>query len=287
MKDKKAVYVVTGATGDIGSRVVENLLRHGDRPRVFTRDANKAKMRYGDRVDISVGDLADEAALKLAFSGSDAVLLINIGQDIPIRDRIAVSVAKAAGVRHLVKLSSLDARQRFGTGVWHAQGEETIRATGIRFTFVQPSGFMSNALFWAESIRRDRIVRSCTGDGKIAFIHPNDIAEIATKVLTTHEYLGESLAITGPKALSYSEMTAKIGAVVGKPLNFQSISEEDERQKLKSSGAPDSEIEYHLSIYRAIRDGLAAVVTDTVERVLGRKPITFDEWVKENAAAFS
>ena len=82
-------------------------------------------------------------------------------------------------------------------------------------------------------------------------------------------------------------MTAKIGAVVGKPLNFQSISEEDERQKLKTSGASDSEIEYHLSIYRAIREGHAAVVTDTVERVLGRKPITFDEWVKENAAAFS
>jgi len=181
MKDKKAVYVVTGATRDIGSRVVENLLGRGDRPRVFTRDAKKAKMRYGDRVDISVGDLADEASLKLAFSGSDAILLINTGQDIPTRDRVAASVAKAAGVRHLVKLSSLDARQRFGTGVWHAQGEETIRATGIRFTFVQPSGFMSNALFWADSIRRDRIVRSCTGDGKIAFIHPNDLQKLQPK----------------------------------------------------------------------------------------------------------
>lgn len=279
-------YLITGATGDIGSRVVELLLKHGDRPRVFVRDAKKAQARYGDGVDIFVGDLADANSLVVALAGVKALLLINTGQDIASRDREAANTARAAGVQYLVKLSSLDSRQRFGTGVWHAQGEAAIRTSGIAFTFLQPSGFMSNALFWAESIKSEGIVRSCTGEGKIAFIHPDDIAAVATRALTTGDYYGESLAITGPEALSYSDMTMKIGAAIGKPITFHAISEEQERRKLAKSGVPDSEIDYHLSIYRAIREGRAATVTDTVERILGRKPITFGQWAEENARAF-
>ncbi len=70
----------------------------------------------------------------------------------------------------------------------------------IKFTFVQPSGFMVNSLFWAKSIKAEGVVRSCTGDGKIPFIHSDDIADVATKALTTPEYIGDSLAITGPEA---------------------------------------------------------------------------------------
>jgi len=282
----KDIILITGATGDIGSRVVEKLLKRGVRPRVFVRDAEKAKRLYGGRVDIVTGDLTNEKSLRPAFSSSDSVLLINTGREIPDRDGIAANAAKAEGVRHLVKLSSLDARQGFGTGVWHARGEEAIRARGIGFTFVRPSGFMSNALFWADSIKRHGTLRSCTGEGKIAFIHPDDIAEVVTVVLTTHKYLGESLEITGPEALSYSEMTAKISAAIGKLLVFQPILEEVETKRLKTAGAPDWEIEYHLSIYRAIREGRASVFTDTVERVLGRRPTTFDQWVRENTPAF-
>lgn len=279
-------YLITGATGDVGSRVVKFLLKHGDRPRVFVRDEKKAQDRYGDSAEIFVGDLVDTKSLAAALKGVESLFLINTGQDIATRDGEAANVARAAGVHHIVKLSSLDSRQRFGTGVWHAEGEAAIRAVGIAFTFVQPSGFMSNALFWADFIKREGVVRSCTGDGKIAFIHPDDIAAVATKALMTREYYGESLAITGPEALSYSEMTAKIGTAIGRRLAFQTISEEQERNMLVTSGASDSEIDYHLSIYRAIREGRAAMVTDTVERVLGRKPMTFAEWAKDNAAEF-
>jgi len=280
-------YLVTGATGSIGSRVVEDLLRNGERPRVFVRDANKAEALYGGRVDVVMGDLADASSMKSGFAGARSVLLINTGREIPERDREAAKAAKEAGVKHLVKLSSLDSRERFGTGVWHAQGEVAIRESGLAFTFVQPSGFMSNALFWAESIKRDGMVSSCTDDGKIAFIHPEDIAAVAARVLTSQDYLGEALAITGPEALSYSEMTEKIGAAIGRHLAFRIIPEEEERRRLEAGGTPDWEIEYHLSIYRAIREGRASTVTDTVERVLGRKPITFDRWARENVSAFS
>ncbi|HMK83680.1 MAG TPA: NAD(P)H-binding protein [Candidatus Bathyarchaeia archaeon] len=278
--------LISGATGEIGSRVVELIIRNGDRPRVFVRDSQKAKERFGNDVDIFVGDLAVSKSLVSALTGTKTLFLINTGQDIATRDREAAQVAKALGVKHLVKLSSLDSRLAFGTGVWHAKGESAIRASGIDFTFIQPSGFMSNALFWAESIKNESVVRSCAGEGKIAFIHPDDIAAVATKVIMTGDYHGESLPITGPKAQSYSEMTAEIGAAIKKPLTFESISEDQERQKLTKDGAQESEIEYHLSIYRAIREGRAEIVTGEVERVLGRRPIAFGQWAQDNVASF-
>src|SRR5271156_1274735 len=157
-------YLITGATGDIGSRVVKHLLALNARPRVFARDARKVRERFGDRVDVAVGDLADAGSLFAALAGVDALFLGNSGPGLASRDELAAKAAKAAGVRHLVKLSSMDAQQDVGTGVWHARGEAAIRASRITFTFVQPTGFMVNARFWAASIKAGGVVRSATGD---------------------------------------------------------------------------------------------------------------------------
>jgi len=281
------VYLITGATGAVGSLVVERLIKRGERPRVFVRDEAKARARYGDRVDIFSGDLAHAETLALALRGADALLLVNSGPNLAAQDETAANLAKATGAKHLVKLSSYDARENVGTGVWHAQGEDAIRRSGIDFTFVQPSGFMSNALFWAKSIENEGVVRSCTGDGKIPFIDPRDIAEVVTEALSSTKFHGQSLGITGPEALSYPEMAAKIGSAIGRRIRFEPISEDDVRRTMASSGDSHAEIEAHLSIYCAIRKGLLARVTDTVERVLGRQPICFDRWIQENIAAFT
>jgi uncharacterized protein YbjT (DUF2867 family) len=281
------IFLITGATGNVGSLVVECLLGRGERPRVFVRDSQKARARFGDRVDIFVGDLADSTTLLPALTGADGFLLLNAGRNLAAQDKAAAKVAQVAGVQHLVKISSHDARENVGTGVWHAQGEAAIRTTGIPFTFVQPSGFMSNALFWTGGIKAEGVVRACTGDGKIPFIHPQDIADVATHVLTSRVYVGESLPITGPEALSYAQMAARIGAAIGKTLRFEPISEDQERRQMTDSGDPAEIVAAHISIYRAIREGRLATVTNTVERVLGRNPITFDQWIQENMAVFT
>ena len=279
--------LITGATGDVGSRVVELLLRRGDRPRVFVRDAHKARVRFGDRVDVLVGDLADPTALREALEGVDELFLVNSGPEIAARDEVAAKAAKAGGVKHLVKLSSMDVEQGLAIGAWHERGEAAIRASGVPFTFVQPTGFMSNLLAWAPSIRAEGVVRASTGDGRRAFIHSDDIAAVVTQVLTTGEYVGEALPITGPEALNFAEVTASIGAATGKSLTFQPLSDEEARQRYSMVSSSTEETEAHVSLWRAIREGRLATVTATVERVLGRKPITLDQWLIENAVAFS
>jgi len=279
-------YLITGVTGDVGSRVVELLLQRRERPRVFVRDPEKARSRFGDRVEFFVGDLADLETLKPALESVEEFFLVNSGPDIPARDEAAAQAAKAAGVRHLVKLSSMDVEQGLAIGAWHERGEAAIRVTGIPFTFVQPTGFMSNLLAWVTSIRAEGIVRSSTGAGKRAFIHSDDIAAVAVKALTTPGYHGESLPITGPEALSFGEVTAKIGLAIGKQLAFQSISDEEARQRYSAISGSEAETEAHVSLWGAIREGRLAAVTNNVERILGRKPVSLDQWVVENAAAF-
>ena len=106
------------------------------------------------------------------------------------------------------------------------------------------------------------------------------------EALATREYVGESLPITGPEALSYAEMTAKIGAAIGMPLGFQPISDEQERRHMTESGYPREIVAAHLSIYRAIREGRLAIVTENVNRVVRQKPLSFERWVEQNVAAF-
>jgi (4-alkanoyl-5-oxo-2,5-dihydrofuran-3-yl)methyl phosphate reductase len=251
------------------------------------RDAEKAHAYFGDRVDILIGDLADPVALKAALEGVDEFFLVNSGPQIPTRDEAAAKAAKAAGVRHLVKLSSLDVRQGLAIGAWHERGEAAVRASGICFTFVQPTGFMSNLLAWARSIKAEGVVRSSTGDGRRAFIHSNDIAAVATEALTSRKYDNESLPITGPEAVTFADVAAKIGAAIGKQLTFQPTSDEEAGQRYgAATGVPAEDTEAHVALWQAIREGRLATVTNNVEQILGRKPISLDQWIQENAAAF-
>jgi uncharacterized protein YbjT (DUF2867 family) len=280
-------YLITGATGTVGTLVTQRLIEGGERPRIFVRDRGKAEALYGDRVDIFTGDLAMAETMAPALAGSDVVFLVNSGERLAAQDKAAAEVAKTAGVQRLVKLSSFDANVRVGTGIWHAAGEAAIRDSGIAFTFVQPSGFMSNALYWAKGLCEAGVVRSCTGDGKISFIHPRDIADVSVAALTSEKFAGQALPLTGPESLSYAEMGAKIGARIGKKVRFEPISEEEVRRGMVASGDSAAEIDAHLSIYRGIRDGKLAQVTETVKRVLGRKAATFDEWIEENIGSFA
>jgi (4-alkanoyl-5-oxo-2,5-dihydrofuran-3-yl)methyl phosphate reductase len=284
--DSGRTYLVTGATGNIGGRVVDRLLARDERVRVFVRDADKAIRRYGDRVDVRVGDLSDADTLSRAVDDVDALFLVTSGRDLAEKDERAAVIAKTAGIETLVKLSTEDVRHGVGTGIWHREGEAAIRDSGIGFVFVQPTGFMDNFGNWAAAIKSDGVVRCASGAGTIPFIHSDDIADVSVAALTQPRYAGQSLAITGPEALSFAEMTAKVGAAVGRQLRFESQSDDDERRQQIGWGAPAPLIDARLSIFRAMREGRLAAVTDTVAAVLGRQAISFDRWAEQNAAAF-
>ncbi len=281
-------YLIVGATGNIGSRVTQRLIARGERPSIFVRNAKKANALFGAQVDIHVGDL-DKApsSLATALDGANGVFLVSDGPHLDTRDRTVAFAAKSAGIGHLVKLSTLDVHTGVGTGTWHARGEAAVRESGVAYTFIQAAGFMLNALGWSDTIREESVLRTSTGNGKIAFIHPDDIADVTTAVLTTGAYDGQSLVITGPEALSYGEMAATIGRAIGKPIRFEEISDRQAYAGVIAWAGKGPYADALVDIWRAVREGRLATVSDGVTRVTGRKPISFGRWAEENVGAFS
>jgi uncharacterized protein YbjT (DUF2867 family) len=279
-------YLVTGATGNIGSLVTTRLLDEGEKPCVLVRNKRKARQLFDGRVEIRTGDLAGSVdQLAAAFEGCEKLFLINSGPDLAERDRACSLAARKAGIRHLVKLSTLDAITGVGTGPWHARGEAAIRESGVPHTFIQTAAFMSNALGWADSIRRDGTLFSSTGEGKIAFIHPGDIADVVVSVLSREDTCDTSLIITGPEALSYREMVAAIGVAIGKPVRYEARSDADALAEA-SIWADRAYAEALVDIWRAVREGRLATVSTGVEEQLGRAPKSFVEWIDENIRSF-
>jgi uncharacterized protein YbjT (DUF2867 family) len=280
------VYLITGATGEVGSRVVRRLLERGIRPRVLTRSEQKARSLFGDRVEVCVGDLSAPASARGAMHGADTVFLVNVGPEIPQRDQAAARICQEVGVGKIVKLSSLDVEHGLAIGAWHEKGEAAIRDVGIPFTFVRPTGFMSNLLAWVHSIRTEGVVRSATADGRRPFIHSEDIAAVCVAALLRNEHSGEALSITGPESLTFGEATEIIGEAIGKRLSYQVISDEEARERYSQLSGSREETEAHVALWKAIRDGRLAAITDGVERILGRKPVALRQWVAENVRSF-
>jgi len=189
-------------------------------------------------------------------------------------------------VGRIVKLSSLDVEHGLAIGAWHEKGEAAIRACGIACTFVRPTGFMTNLLAWAHSIKTEGIVRSSTGGGARPFIHSEDIAAVSVAALLDENYAGQILSITGPRSLTFRDATQIIGRAIGKTLAYQTISDDEAGQRYSTvSGSPE-ETAAHVALWRAIREGRLAATTDGVAQALGRIPISMEEWALENACHF-
>jgi uncharacterized protein YbjT (DUF2867 family) len=279
-------YLITGATGDVGARVVWQLIARNIRPRILVRSAEKAHSVFGQAAEIRVGDLANPETTRSAMKGVHTLFLVNVGPEIPQRDEAVATIAREEDVRRIVKLSSLDVEQGLAIGAWHEKGEAAIRASGVAFTFVRPTGFMTNLLAWAPSIKTEGIVRSSTGNGRRPFIHSEDIAAVSVAALLDGEYAGRILSITGPRSLTFGDATQVIAHATGKTLVYQTISDEEAGERYSGFSGSPQETEAHVALWRAIREGRLAATTNGVEQTLGRKPISLEQWASEKAQHF-
>ena len=176
------MILVTGATGTVGKEVVRQLLDRGQPVRVFTRDKTKAN-HLGNRVEYAIGDLDKPDTLEAAMRGVERVFLLTSRTQ---QDQNAIDAAKRVGVRHIVKLSTIEAGREpmIGHGKYHREREELIRASGLAWTFLRPTMFMSTALTWGETIKQQAQVYYPGGAGQVGAIDPWDIADVVAFALT-------------------------------------------------------------------------------------------------------
>jgi uncharacterized protein YbjT (DUF2867 family) len=280
------VILVTGATGTVGREVVALLLAAGKPVRGMTRDAARAK--FDPRVEAVQADFASPETLAKAVDGVERVFSLTLGPQTGTHERALAAAAKAAGVRHIVKLGAMggDGETRNAIRRWHEEGEQAIKDSGVGWTFMRPGRFMSNALHWRESIRKEGKVFSNYGDGKLPSVHPRDIAAVAVRALTGEDYFGKILEVTGPEALNMAEEVAILSNTLGKPIEYVSITDETARREMERANMPSYIIDGLLPFAAFVRSGKAARIFPTVREVTGRPALSFADWAREHAAAF-
>ena len=280
------MILVLGATGNVGGHVARQLIDAGERPRVFVRDARKAAVLEG-RADVALGDLDDAASLRAATRGIERIFLMAAGAALAAQEAKAIAAAVEAGVRHVVKLSVITAEEpTFTFAEWHHESERRLMDSGLAWTMVRPSNYMTNSLGWAESIRAQGTYYEPTGTGRWASIAPEDVAAVAVRALTMPDHEGQAYTLTGRESRDGAGYATLLAEAIGRPVRHVDVPPEAAREAMRQTSMAPDYLEAVLDLLAAMKAGRLDIVTDGVERVLGRPPTTFEAWARRNAAAF-
>jgi uncharacterized protein YbjT (DUF2867 family) len=272
------VIVVTGATGNVGKPLVQALSRAGLQVTAVSRTMNEAP----PGVRTYRADVAEPHSLKAALHGADAIFLLTPTQFMETGDLGAVmEVVRDAGVRRIVLLSS----QGVATQRHPPQFEDAVTQSGAEWTVLRPGNFDSNTLQWAQSIRTARTVAAPFGQVPLPAIDPADIADVAAVVLREPGHTGEVYTLTGPEPISPRRQAAALEHALRTPIRFVELSREQARLEMLRY-MPEPAAEATLAVLGAPSAAEQQVSPD-VQRLLGRPPRTYAQWVESNIEAFS
>ncbi len=270
-----SLIAVTGATGEVGRRVVGRLRQTGAEHRLIVRDPSRAPDGAEVRVASSYGAL-DE--MRTAFEGATTAFLIPASEsaDRVEQHKTAVDAALAAGVTRIVYLSFLNADPdaTFTLARDHWATEEHVRATGMAWTFLRMNLYMD---FIPNLVSPDGVIRGPAGDGRVAAILRDDVAKASAAVLTGDGHDGTTYDLTGPASFSLAEAAALMGA------SFEDETDEQAYASRVNYGAPDWEVAGWVSSYQAIRDGSFDVVSPAVRELTGEEPVALADYLDQAA----
>lgn len=180
---------------------------------------------------------------------------------------------------HLVYTSFVGASadSTFTLGRDHSATEQMITDAGLTATVLRDS-FYAEVLPWFAD--DDGVIRGPAGDGRVAAVSQHDVAAVAATVLADPEaHAGRTYDLTGPEALTLTEVTQRLGVLTGRAHTFLDETEDEARASRAPLGAPDWQLDAWVSTYTAIRDGELEHVSDDVERLLGRPATRFEDAV--------
>ncbi|MFI6394815.1 NAD(P)H-binding protein [Nonomuraea sp. NPDC050547] len=279
------MFVVTGATGNVGRALVRTLRESGAEVTAVARRITAADAPQGVRT--VAADLTDPATLGPALRGARAAFLLAPPVLAPEADAAVMAAVKAAGVDRIVVLTSQSAATRPespGHGLRMRHFEDQAMALGLGWTVIRPGGFASNAYAWAETVRARREVFAPFADVPLPVVHPDDIAEVGAAALRDAAHDGRTYVLTGPELITPRQMAAALGDALGEELAFTELTRAEARARMLAF-MPEAVADGTLDILGEPTAEEQKVSPD-VERVLGRAPRSFATWARQNAAAF-
>lgn len=274
--------LVTGARGNIGSRLAAHLAKSGHHVRATARDPKTLDAPAG--VETAALDLTDPATAGPALEGVRTAFLYPTFGDISG----FLTATKEAGVEHVVLLSSpgaYDPVEHAGPiGTAHQTIEAAVRDSGLGHTVLYPSWLATNTTRdWGEQIRAGKVSLAYP-DWRINPIHLDDIAEVAAELLVREQFRGRSLIITGPESLSQREVVGEIAAALGKPIELEELTHA-EALAGRPEWFPEAVFDSLLEVAANLGER-PATVNNNVERVTGHPARTLAEWLRDNKSEY-
>ena len=281
--DRSMTIALTGTTGGIGGGVLAKL---GGGHILIGRDASKLPTGHETR-QAAYGDPQMASALE----GVDTLFMVS-GRESATRldEHLAVvEAAKTAGVERIVYLSFLASAPDtiFTLGRQHWFTEEAIRASGLKFTFLRDSFYQDYLLYM---VGEDGVIRGPGGSGRVSVVARDDVAEVAAEVLRSSRsgvHDGQAYDITGPEAITLAEAAEQISQASGVTVSYHDETEEEAYASRAQFNAPAFEVEGWVTSYQSFAAGEMSRVSDDVERIIGRKPITFGQYLTRNPQSYA
>jgi len=285
------MILLTGATGTAGSFIANEFVKQQVPVRILVRDRTKAKrLENIPTIEIVEGDMSVPSGLARALHGVHRALMISA----PVMDMIEtqckfIDACKAAGVRHVIKFSGLDARPdtTFPFGLMHWEIEKYLEASGLVWTQLRPTGFMQEYLREAPSVIKDGALYLALGNTKLNPIDVSDVAKVGFLLLRDGGHEGARIPMTGPEALTMAEIADCISRAIGRMVRYVIISPEQRRQALIAHGIPAPIAEaLDKQVKERLKGGIESQVDLSTHRLFNLKPTRFLEFARTNANAF-
>jgi NAD(P)H dehydrogenase (quinone) len=304
------MIAISGASGELGGRVAVRLAKLGLEQRLIVRDVARAPQlpgaqifqasSYGDAVAMGRSLVGIETFFMVSARDSFGVAQISARNKVPVPayDRLqqqltTIDAAAAAGVKHLVYLSIMNAAPdaTFILAHDHFLTEQHIRALGLPFTFLRPALYMDNV---PQSVSPDFVIRAPAGEGRAAWVARDDIADVIVAVLTGKGHASRSYDVTGPEALSMAETAGCLSQATGRQISYQMQTPQEARSERTTSrlekyeaerrawtgqGLNEYEVEVFVTHFLQIATGELAAVSDTVPRLTGHPAISLSEFL--------
>lgn len=282
------MILLTGATGRVGTAAARALLQAGEPFKVMVRSPEKLTLN-GANMQVLKGDFADPRAIGQALEGATrALIVMGNHPDQAMLERRFAEQAVAAGVTHLVKVSSMEASPD-ATAVLpsnHFQTEQHIQSLAVDWTFLRPNYYMQNMLMYAASISRAGSFALPLGSAKTAMVDARDVGEVAAAVLTGQNHVNQIYQLTGPALMDFHEAAGVMSGVLGRDIAYVEQTPEAFRDVLAQFIHSSWQLDAVCELFAEIAGGSLEQLTDTAADLLGRSPRSLADFIAEFAPAF-
>lgn len=267
--------LVTGATGKLGSKIVEALLNvvPVNQLAVSVRNPEKAEGLQARGVDVRKGDFDYPETLDAAFAGVDRLLVISADGDNETRIRQhanAIAAAERAGVKFIAYTSIANAKESENLlAPTHKATEEAILKTGIPYSFLRNNWYLENEIPSIQGVLAGAPWVTSAGNGKVGWALQQDYAEAAVAVLTGNGHENTIYELSG-NLLTQEEFVSALGNILGKEVPVQQVDDNTYADIMKGAGVPDFLIPFLVEIQTGIRKGTLEVESNDFQKLLGR-----------------